>query len=156
MQVVFATSDGERTDTGGIVRQQRRKARCKWYWPSAITKGQVMDTTVDQSSFDIAIACSLSAAERMARGDEWGQLLAGAEDVIERADGYALRFPNSDAWVSRAVKLIVAERKCCPFFGFALTFDPDGGPIWLQISGPGEVKTYIREQVVPVHLRSRV
>ncbi len=115
-----------------------------------------MTTITDDSSFDIDIACSLSATEQVERGGDLEQLLAEAEDVAELPAGYALKFPNRDAWITRAVELIIAERKCCPFFGFTLVFEPDGGPVWLHIAGPGEVKAFIREQVVPSHLRPRV
>lgn len=115
-----------------------------------------MNTVTDDTTFDIDIACSLSVAEQAERGEEWGRLLADAEVVTELSEGYGLRFPNRDAWVTRAVEVIIAERKCCPFFAFSLTFEPGGGPLWLHISGPGEVKSFIREQVVPSHLRSAV
>ena len=115
-----------------------------------------METIIDQAPFDIDIACSLSVTEQLERGEEFDRLFGDAEDVAELQDGYALRFPNRDAWITRAVELIVAERKCCPFFGFTLAFEPNGGPLWLHIVGPGEVKAFIREQVVPSHLRPSV
>jgi hypothetical protein len=114
-----------------------------------------MDTTVNQSTFNIDIACSLTPAERKERGDEWGQLLAAAEAVAEVTDGYALRFPNRDAWITTAAQVIVAERKCCPFFGFAMIIESNGGPVWLHITGPREVKGFIRDTVVPSHLGER-
>lgn len=76
--------------------------------------------------------------------------------MAELPDGYALKFPNRDAWISRAVEPIVAERKCCAFFGFTLAFESSGGPVWLHVVGPGEVKGFIREQVVPGHLLPRL
>jgi hypothetical protein len=111
-----------------------------------------MTAITDDATFDIDVACSLSAPELVERGQEFERLFADAEDVAELADGYALKFPNRDSWITRAVELVIAERKCCPFFGFTLTFEADGGPVWLHIVGPGEVKTFIREQVVPAHL----
>lgn len=115
-----------------------------------------MDTTIDEAPFDIDVACSLSAPEQAERGEEFARLFADAEEVAELPEGYALKFPNRDAWITRAVELIVAERKCCPFFGFTLAFEPGGGPVWLHVVGPGEVKAFIREQVVPAHLRPAV
>lgn len=112
-----------------------------------------MATIIDGSTFDIDIACSLSATEQVERGQDFERLLADAEEVTELVDGYALKFPNHDAWITRAVELIIAERACCPFFGFTLAFEPSGGPVWLQVVGPGEVKAFIREQMVPPHLR---
>jgi len=115
-----------------------------------------MTTITDDSTFDIDIACSLSATEQGERGQDLEHLLAEVEEVAELPDGYALKFPNRDSWIIRAVELIIAERKCCPFFGFTLVFEPDAGPVWLHIVGPGEVKAFIREHVVPSHLRPRV
>jgi len=122
--------------------------------PQTLAKiGHTMTTITDDSTFDIDIACSLSAAERAERGQGFEQLLRDAQEVAELADGYALKFPNRDSWITGAVELIVAERKCCPFFGFTIAFEPNGGPVWLHITGPGEVKTLVREQMVPPHLR---
>lgn len=110
-----------------------------------------MTTIPDLDSFDLA--CSLSAAEQARRGQDFAHLFADALDVTELGDGYAFKFPNRDAWISRAVELVIAERKCCPFFGFTLAFEPDGGPVWLQVVGPGEVKALILEHMVPSQLR---
>jgi hypothetical protein len=112
-----------------------------------------MTTITDDATSDIDIACSLSAPRRAERGQDWESLLADAEQVAELADGYALGFPNRDSWITRAVELIVAERKCCPFFGFTLAFEPNEGAVWLHIVGPGEVKAFIREQMLPSRLR---
>ncbi len=101
----------------------------------------------------IDIACSLSAAELVEREQAFESLLVDAEEVAELEDGYALKFPNRDAWITGAVELIVAERKCCPFFGFMLVFEPDEGPVWLHITGLGEVKAFIREQILPPNLQ---
>jgi hypothetical protein len=113
-----------------------------------------MTVTTDQEApSQIDIACSLTAAELGERREEFGHIIAGAEEVAELEDGYALKFPNRDSWIVQAAQLIVAERKCCPFFGFTLAFEPNGGPVWLHITGPGEVKTLIRERILPSHLR---
>jgi hypothetical protein len=113
---------------------------------STITDSEPLD-------IDIDIACSLSAAEKAERGQEFSRLFADAEDVAKLADGYALKFPNRHAWVIQAAKVIIAERKCCPFFVFTLDFEVNGGPVWLHVRGPGAVKAFIRESVVPPHLR---
>jgi hypothetical protein len=112
-----------------------------------------MTEIIEERSSDLDIACSLSATERVKRGQEFASLFADAEEVTELADGYALKFPNHDTWIMRAVELIVGERKCCPFFGFTLAFEANGGSVWLHVVGPGEVKTLIWELMVPAHLR---
>jgi hypothetical protein len=113
-----------------------------------------MTEITDGVSIDLDIACGLSATERVERGQEFASLFAGAEEVAELVDGYALKFPNRDAWIMRAVEMIIAERKCCSFFAFTLALEANGGPVWLHVVGPGEVKTLIWELMVPAHLRS--
>jgi hypothetical protein len=112
-----------------------------------------MTVITDGARIDLDIACSLSATERVERGQEFASLFADVEEVAELADGYALKFPNRDAWIMQAAELIVAERKCCSFFGFTLDFEANGGPVWLHVVGPEEVKTLIWELMVPAHLR---
>lgn len=112
-----------------------------------------MTTIIDNTTRDRDIACSLSTTEQAERTQDFARLLRDAEEVAELPDGYALRFANRDRWITHAVELIVAERKCCPFFSFTLVFESNQGPVWLHIVGPGEVKLLIREQVVPPHLR---
>jgi hypothetical protein len=114
-----------------------------------------MTTFTEAAEFDIAIACSLSNEELRQRGAEFGHLFADAEDVAELPNGYALKFPNRDSWINRVAEMIIAERKCCPFFGFTLAFEPNGGPAWLHLVGPAGVKELIREQMVPAHLNHR-
>lgn len=114
-----------------------------------------MTTIPETAPFEIEVPCSLSATEQAERSDEWATLLAEAEALTELAEGYALRFANRPEWITRAAQLIVAERACCPFFGFTLAFEPGEGPVWLHIVGPGEVKGFIREQMVPARLRAR-
>ena len=41
----------------------------------------------------------------------------------------------------------MTERPCCPFFGFAMEVEPDGGPLWLRLGGPDGVKAFVREEV---------
>jgi hypothetical protein len=108
-----------------------------------------METVAEGTKLDIDLACSLTAAERRDRGDDWHQLLAGADEVRELEDGFALRFRSDEGWIARASALIVAERTCCPFFRFTLDFEPGEGPVWLHIAGPGGVKAFIWDQMLP-------
>jgi len=91
--------------------------------------------------------------ERVEREEGFARLFTDVEEVAELSDGFAFKFPNRDSCITRIVNVIVAERKCCPFFRFTLTFEPDGGPVWLHVLGSSEVKTFIGEQVIPTHLR---
>jgi hypothetical protein len=86
---------------------------------------------------DIPIACALDAAELAARRD--GLLPGLAAHAVGRevlADGLRWRFAPSRDLLELVVRVVDAERQCCPFLRFDLTVDPGGGPMWLAVTGP--------------------
>ena len=99
-----------------------------------------MENTVDQAAQETPIACTLSAAELAARGDDVQQLIAQATETRELADGYALSYPGTAEWGATLLEFIRFERECCQFFTFELRFEPALGPIWLSIRGAEGVK----------------
>ena len=101
---------------------------------------------------DAPIACSLSESELVTRGVEVNDLFKGIEQVEELEDGYALRFPGSVAWAKDLTEFITFERGCCPFFTFALVFEPKLGSIWLHVRGPEGVKAMV-EEMLPASVR---
>ena len=42
---------------------------------------------------------------------------------------------------------IAKERLCCPFFGFALQLEPEGGELWLSLTGREGVKPFIQAEI---------
>ncbi|HKI03210.1 MAG TPA: hypothetical protein VKK31_14630 [Thermoanaerobaculia bacterium] len=42
---------------------------------------------------------------------------------------------------------ITKERLCCPFFGFALQVEPEGGALWLNLTGRQGVKPFIVAEI---------
>src|SRR5215813_10204491 len=60
-------------------------------------------------------------------------------------DGFALRLPGDADTLLAAAEWMTLERLCCPFLGFALELEPDGGAAWLRLSGRAEVKAFLRE-----------
>jgi hypothetical protein len=42
-----------------------------------------------------------------------------------------------------AVKTIDAERQCCRFLKFVLTTEPDGGDVWLEVTGPDGTREFL-------------
>jgi hypothetical protein len=71
-------------------------------------------------------------------------VLASVQEKKELSNGYAFRLPpeslvDSAQWVS-------FERQCCPFFSFELEIPRDGAPLWLRITGPKDVKEFIRTE----------
>lgn len=83
------------------------------------------------------IACALEPAEVEARRDA---LLPGlASQALAREvlpDGLRWRFAPSQSLLELIARVIDSERQCCPFFRFALTVEPGGGPVWLAVTGP--------------------
>ena len=84
---------------------------------------------------NIPLACTLSTDERRARGREIGELFGRATAREELPDGYALAFPGGDDEAQALLAFIVAERACCPFFTFELSFPSPHEQIWLRIRG---------------------
>ena len=90
----------------------------------------------------IPVACSLNAEELIERRKLLAHIGESLEETQERESGYSYRFA-SDALLPELLEVIHAERQCCPFFRFALTFEPGNGPLWLEITGPEGTKEFL-------------
>ena len=93
---------------------------------------------------EIPIACTLSPDALRARREN---LLA---DVLQRAEHYQLndaglrmRFSAGTDTVATLARMVEAERHCCRFLRFVITIEPDGGPLWLELSGPAGTRDFI-------------
>ena len=60
--------------------------------------------------------------------------------IKELTDGYEYVFEQPQEFSLQLAELIVYERQCCPFFHFFLNFEPENGPVKLQIVGSKEIK----------------
>lgn len=96
------------------------------------------------------IACDMSAinpgqrAQHIATG---GLVFRAAAEIRELSDGYAFRLPAEPETLLKTVEFISLERLCCPFLSFSLEVVPEGGPVWLRLTGREGVKSFIREEV---------
>jgi hypothetical protein len=93
---------------------------------------------------DLPVACTLGPDAREARRE--GLLarvaaLAEGHDPIE--NGWLLRFPASDEALILIGQMVQAERKCCRFLRFALTVEPAGGPITVELTGPPGTREFL-------------
>ena len=96
------------------------------------------------------IACDMSAIEPGSRARHVanaGELFRAVEEIRELPGGYAFRLPNDSDLLLKAAGFVSLERLCCPFLGFALEVEPEGGPVWLRLTGREGVKAFIREEV---------
>jgi hypothetical protein len=93
---------------------------------------------------DVPIACTLTADALQTRRDGLlADLLQRAEHHELTEDGLRVRFsPATDA-VARLARVVEAERQCCRFLRFVITVEPDGGPVWLELSGPAGSRDFI-------------
>jgi hypothetical protein len=109
----------------------------------------LMNTSFNEDA-DLAalpVACRLDAdalAERSAAVRE--ELFRHAVARQELPDGVRFRFPGSEEFRDKLLAFVVAERTCCAFFRIELTFDPGLGPIWLALTGPAGVKTFVQQR----------
>lgn len=86
---------------------------------------------------ELPIACELTPAEIAARREGLlPGLLALAQERVTIGNGLRWRFAPSAEFLTAAAKTIDAERQCCRFLKFVLTVEPDGGQMWLEITGP--------------------
>ena len=75
-------------------------------------------------------------------GRLFGSLLLETREI---ADGYAYRFEGEQYQL--VAEFITHERLCCPFLTFGLTVAPRRGPVWLQLTAPGDVKPFLTEEL---------
>lgn len=95
----------------------------------------------------IPITCTLNEMELSSRQtDLFSPLLSLRQETRELPSGYAFRFPNDQEVIDQLNTFIQSERQCCAFFKFSLTFEPNQGPIWLEISGGDGVKSFLESQ----------
>jgi hypothetical protein len=109
-----------------------------------------MMTDDPQQVKESPIACDMSAIEPGLRAGHvatGGRLFRAAEEIRETPDGYAFRLPNESDALRDAAEFISLERLCCPFLGFALEVEREGGPVWLRLTGRDGVKEFIRAEV---------
>jgi hypothetical protein len=93
---------------------------------------------------DLPVACSLPPETiRTRRAALLPGLLARAEIRTELPEGYRVRFTSEGDTLSTITETVDAERRCCRFLRFQLTVEPDGGPIWLEITGPKGTREFL-------------
>lgn len=93
---------------------------------------------------DLPIVCTLPDRELQERRDGLlAQLVACATDRRFTEDGASFEFATSDEVTALLTQVLAAERQCCRFLRFRVTFEPDLGPITLEITGPGGTREFL-------------
>jgi hypothetical protein len=92
-----------------------------------------------------SVCCTLPEQAREARRDEVRRTIAGKiAEVRELDNGFALRFDAQPAIIEELGRFIAFEHTCCAFLDFSLRVAAGDGPTWLELTGPGETKTFLR------------
>jgi hypothetical protein len=75
------------------------------------------------------------------------QVFHAVNSIRELSNGYAFQLPNESEILQLVTEFISLERLCCPFFGFTLEIGPEGGSVWLELTGREGVKPFIRAEI---------
>lgn len=111
-----------------------------------LMKGNAM-LTDETPGNEVVIACNPNAIPADMR-EQWvetgKQVYAAVQEVQDLPDGFRFRLPGESTMLLKVAEYISNERLCCPFVRFALDVEPNGGPIWLRLTGAEGTKEYMR------------
>jgi hypothetical protein len=94
------------------------------------------------------IACTLTAADRTTRGDEWRRFFVhNVEEAVRSESSVRLRLRGGDDVILGAVDLARREKDCCAFFEFRLELLPD--VVWLEVGAPAEAAAILDALIDP-------
>lgn len=93
---------------------------------------------------DLPIACTLTPeALRTRREGLVMDLVRQAQRTEDLDDGLRLEFAPSAEAIALIARVIEAERHCCRFLRFGMTVEPDGGPVFLELTGPSGTRDFV-------------
>jgi len=93
---------------------------------------------------NLPIACTLSPEALKARKQgSLARVAALSIDTRKIEMGRRLEFAATPQTLSLIAEMIEAERHCCRFLRFALTVEPDGGPVSLEVTGPPGTEEFL-------------
>lgn len=95
-------------------------------------------------------ACDMSAiasVQRTAHLANIDRLFRAVESLHELPNGYSFRLRNEAPMLMTLAEFITLERLCCPFFGFGLELEPEGGSVSLSLTGRNGVKLFIMAEI---------
>ena len=105
------------------------------------------DMTTNPASPFVCNINALAAAQREQHIAAAIQVFRAVQTIQELPNGYAFRLPNETTLLMQAVEFMANDRLCCPFLGFAVELEPEGGPLWLRLTGRDGVKPFIKAEI---------
>lgn len=107
-------------------------------------------TTTTIPGISSPFRCDMSVIEPAQRKQHIATAVAVfrvVEEIHELPNGYAFRLPNEATVLLQTAEFIMREKLCCPFFGFRVEVEPEGGPLWLHLTGEEGIKPFIQAEV---------
>ena|SRR5947209_6799129 len=107
-------------------------------------------TTTTPSEMRSPFRCDMNAIEPTQRKQHIATAVAvfhAVEEVHELSNGYVFRLPNDATVQLQTAEFIMREKVCCPFFGFSVEVEPEGGPLWLRLTGGEGIKPFIQAEI---------
>jgi hypothetical protein len=97
-----------------------------------------------------AFACDMTAIALEHRGAHLvtiEKLFQSLKAIRELSNGYAFELPNESDLLRLAAEFVTLERLCCPFFGFSIEIEREGGAVCLSLTGREGVKPFIMAEI---------
>ncbi len=136
--ILFTQTQNARAATMQKAKSQSQQSP-KGTTKKATMKNEKKDETVFMCRLD-----ALDTAERARYQELRKQLHAGVQEVKELPNGYAFRLSADSSTILLAAEWITFERRCCPFFNFALDIESEKQSLWLNVTGREGVKAFMR------------
>ena len=93
---------------------------------------------------ELPVACTLTPDALRSRRDGLLKDLVGrARGREDLHEGVRLEFAPSAETIALLAGAVEAERHCCRFLRFAITVEPDGGPMFLELTGPPGTRDFM-------------
>jgi hypothetical protein len=93
---------------------------------------------------DLPIVCTLTPDALLARrAGLLSELLRRSEGREDLPEGLRLRFALTSETLETIARAVEAERHCCRFLRFAINVEPDGGPVFLELTGPPGTREFL-------------
>ena len=86
---------------------------------------------------DLTVVCTLQPGELNARATRLLPGVVGAATARYAIEnGFRFEFQPNGEVLAAIIRMIDAERQCCPFLRFQLTVEAGCGPVVLDLTGP--------------------
>lgn len=74
-------------------------------------------------------------------------LFTHVREIRELDNGFSFLLDDSPDVFTTLGEFIALERLCCPFFGFTIEVEPEGGAVSLNLTGREGVKPFIKAEI---------